>query len=70
MTQASIKTIPIIFLYSQSLLSAIDTLLVNCIFFIYYLVGFWKKKAKIYILIDFKSEINTITFTYISKLGL
>lgn len=69
MTQASIKTILIVFLYSQFLPSTTDTLSVNCVFFIYYLVGFWKKKAKIYILIDSKSEINAMISTYISELG-
>lgn len=45
-------------------------LLLERVSYIYYLVQFWKDQAEIQVLIDSKSEINTITPAYVSKLDL
>lgn len=45
-------------------------LLLEHVSYIYYLVQFWKDQAEIQVLIDPKSEINVMTPTYVSKLGL
>lgn len=45
-------------------------LLLQHVFYIYYLIYFKKNQAEIDTLIEFGSEVNTITSEYIFKLGL
>lgn len=45
-------------------------LLFEYILYIYHLIKFKKKQAKILALIDFKSKVNVMTPIYVSKLNL
>lgn len=67
MTLASIKAVPAVFTRSASAVPNTDTLPLECVLFIHYLVYFQKHQAKIQALINFESKVNTITLTYASK---
>lgn len=79
MTVASMKIVPmtliinefIIVLSSKLPAPIVDksALLLKCISCIYHLVWLKKKQAKIQILLDSGSEVNTITLAYTAKLG-
>lgn len=53
----------------HTLTLSLDTLLLECVPCIYHLLWFKKDQAKVQVLLDSGSEINTMTLAYAAKLN-
>lgn len=66
---ASIKAFSVVISRFSSLVRNTNTLPLEYILYIHYLVKFQKDQAKVKALIDSRSEVNAIAPAYVSKLG-